>query len=91
MEESIMKTDYNGWKNRQTWSVALWINNSEPLYKTAYDISKWAKETGTTTKLYWRFICKMGLKNERNPDNISYTGSRLDYVALNEMIADMVK
>lgn len=24
---------YNGWKNYETWCVALWIDNEEPLYR----------------------------------------------------------
>jgi len=27
--------DHNGWKNYETWNVALWINNEESLYKLA--------------------------------------------------------
>jgi hypothetical protein len=31
---------YNGWKNRETWNVALWIGNDEGMYE-------FAKECGT--------------------------------------------
>lgn len=27
---------YNGWTNRETWAVALWINNDEGLQEGAY-------------------------------------------------------
>ena len=30
------KDRYNGWTNRATWSVALWLGNDEALYHTAW-------------------------------------------------------
>ena len=29
----IAENQYNGWSNRETWNVQLWITNTEPLYK----------------------------------------------------------
>ena len=26
-------TTYNGWKNRETWNVALWCDNEEAIYR----------------------------------------------------------
>ena len=89
-----MAEDYNGWKNRQTWNVALWINNDEWLYKAALDYiaarKAIAEETGKPLKVsYGGFASRAQLKGERTPDGISYTGTRLDYKALNEMLMEM--
>lgn len=27
-----MTDSYNGWANYDTWNVALWVNNDEPMY-----------------------------------------------------------
>jgi len=39
-----MEQDYNGWTNRETWAVALWINNEERLYNQAQDLVQEARE-----------------------------------------------
>lgn len=80
-------TDYNGWKNRQTWNVSLWINNEESLYRAAVDFMK----TYKGKKPYMSFIRKNYMINERTPDNISYSGARLDYKALNEMMQELAQ
>lgn len=35
---------YNGWKNYETWAVALWIDNEEPSYRHARRMARAAKE-----------------------------------------------
>jgi len=75
-----MENSYNGWKNRQTWNVMLWINNDEPLYRSAVDFMK--SYTGNTP--YVDFIYDMELELSSTPDKCPWIDGSLDYVALNE-------
>ena len=78
-------TTYNGWKNRQTWNVMLWIDNDEYLYKHAVEFMK--SYTGSSP--YAAFIRKMGMAGERTPDNIGWFSARLDYKELNEAMVEL--
>ena len=83
-----MGTDYNGWKNRQTWNVSLWINNDEGLYRSAVEFMK---AHPASKNPYYNFIKCIGMDNgDRTPDNIAYKSTRLDYKALNEMMRDLI-
>lgn len=82
-----MSTDYNGWKNRQTWNVSLWINNDESLYRAAVAFMQTHK---TVKSPYYKFIVAEGMDRERTPDNIGYISTRLDYKALNEMMRELI-
>jgi hypothetical protein len=83
-----MDNTYNGWKNRQTWNVSLWINNDEGLYNAARD---YAIRNKGKNNLYSRFIRSCGLENERTPDRIGYLTNVLDYKALNEMMLELAE
>ncbi len=37
-------TAYNGWKNYETWSVALWIDNDEGTHNERLEMAKRARE-----------------------------------------------
>ena len=82
-------TEYNGWKNRQTWNVALWAQNDEVIYSgaVAYVKMRRAKKRQPT----WAgFVAFQWLTNAQTPDGISYSGTRLDHRALSEMLRELV-
>jgi hypothetical protein len=81
-------TDYNGWKNRQTWNVALHINNDYNLYQSA---KEYVKGNPNSKKLYGGFIKWAGLTDSNTPDRIKWNGSKLDYKALNDMIRELIE
>jgi len=67
---------YNGWRNRETWNVALWIQNNQDWYTIAREV------TGYT----------MWLRNVADcctPDGVNLFGKELDVAALDDMILEM--
>lgn len=91
MNTQTQNTDkeYNGWKNYQTWNIALWINNDEGLYNSAVNYMRKVYK-GISQCPYKLFVNYAGLKGCRTPDNVSYSGTRLDYSALNEMMKELI-
>lgn len=80
-----MEKEYNGWKNKATWNVALWLSNSEGLYRAAAEFMK-----GYNGKHpYSRFIKEMGMGDERTGDNFKWLSVGLDYEGLNEMMREL--
>lgn len=82
-----MENDYNGWKNRETWNVALWIQDDEPLYRAAYE---YVREHRNVKALYHNFVQSMGMGRTRTPDGYLWDGRTLDYEALNDMMRELV-
>ena len=81
-----MENTYNGWKNRETWNVSLWINNDEGLYRAAVDFMENTKAKAP----YKDFIASIGLEHSKTPDGIAYISTKLDYNELNAMMRDLI-
>jgi hypothetical protein len=79
-QEAKGKTmSYNGWKNYETWNVALWIQNDEGLYNLFRESGSYAagveelREAGVI----------------ETPDKVAYNDSGLDLPALEECVKEL--
>jgi len=70
--------EYNGYKNYQTWNIALWINNDERFY----NIAKGCLE-------YSEFIYMLrSMDITETFEQVAFNDSGLDIDRLDEMIRD---
>ncbi len=68
----------NGWKNYETWNVAMTIGNYEHLYQIAKRSSS-----------YSSFVNKISAHGLRStPDGVSYMSKKVDRKAITAMIKD---
>lgn len=77
-------SEYNGWKNRDTWNVSLWIGH-HPLYLEAVAFVKDYKGT----QPYVDFLESCGLDTQKTPDGVAYVNEALDYKRLDEMMMEL--
>jgi len=71
-------SNYNGWKNYETWNVALWFNNDEGLYNITKHCANYSD--------FISFLSDCGVN--KTPDGVSYTNKKLDIEALDEAIQE---
>lgn len=76
----------NGWKNYQTFNVALWINNDESLYRAAVRYCQIALDPS-----YRELIRILNYEDSRTPDDVDWISDALDYDALDEMVRELVE
>ena len=73
---------FNGWKNRETWNVALWLQNDQSYYNAVCNFMKDYKGVAP----YKDFLLESGLMTQSTGDGVKYFGNNLDYVGLNDMM-----
>jgi hypothetical protein len=91
---------YNGWKNWETWNVALWINNDEGLYNMALEFSSYKAFRESLRELETEG-CDVTLRHSggggtykspsiayETPDGVAWNDSALDVDRLDEMLKE---
>lgn len=73
---------YNGWKNRETWNVALWLNNDPVYYSMQKEFCNNYKKTRSSKADYQAFLEFAGLESEKTPDGISFSNMKIDTKAI---------
>ena len=73
-------TTYNGWKNYETWNVALWIGNDEGLYHLARSCSDYGMFSREMREI---------MSTTETPDGAAWNDSGLDIERLDEMIREL--
>ena len=87
----MTNSGYNGWSNRATWNVSLWINNDEGMYNLARDyMAERVENKEGIDGSYSGFVKRYGLESEFNGDNIHWLDRSLDHKELDEMMKEMV-
>jgi len=75
-----MSTEYNGFKNYETWNIALWINNDESIYNIALfatDYDDFVFEMQTT------------FESQYTPDQVAWDDRTLDFEKLTEVLEEL--
>lgn len=77
--------EYQGWKNKATWNVALYIMNEYGLHMAAREYVAICKRSGMQVRYggYLDYACLRGL---RTPDGFKFDGTRLCVKELREML-----
>ena len=72
----------NGWKNYETWNVALWIQNDEGLYNWAKDYRHYGY------KKLAEALTEHSV-SPKTPDGVSWNSKELDTDELDEMLCEL--
>lgn len=56
--------EYEGWRNKPTWAVSLWITNDEGMYEMARDTVRLASEPVEALREYVEQLCGEWLVGE---------------------------
>lgn len=87
MQTETKSETYQGWKNYETWNVALYIANEERLYRAACEF---VRRDPHHNARYAAFVAYEGLNRRKTADGVAWLGGTLDYPALDEFMAELI-
>ena len=81
-------TTYNGWRNRTTWNIMLWLDNDEGAYRYYIERrdalkKKGLKLTGTRAK-----AIAMNAIGDETPDGCKLTAKCVDWKSIAEAMSE---
>ena len=80
----VMK--YNGWANRETWNVALWIGQDMWMMEQARLHAQWCAKRGAEYT-YSDYLESCGIEpGEKTPDGISWRSPQIDRQEIKEFL-----
>lgn len=74
----------NGWKNWETWNIAVWLNNDESYYKMVREFAR--KKPKSLEKTYDDFLDYFSLRGTKTPDGVPFDSNKIDGKAIMEDI-----
>jgi hypothetical protein len=77
---------YNGWKNYETWNVALWMYNDELLYNIAGMVASMKDDYNAFAS-----IMLNDFQSDMTPDGVRWDDPSLDIEALDMAIMEVVE
>ncbi len=77
---------YNGWKNRETWNVALWIGNDEGLYHVAREAAM-----RNPRSPYADFVSFVAEISPKTPDGVTWTSRKVSKREINRMMRELAE
>jgi len=93
---TMSNTDYNGWKNYETWNVNLWIQNDEGLYGFVRDGLESLLEQSDND---WENVSLTDLKElvrdafgaNKTPDGVSLMDSEIDWREISDALLELAE
>jgi hypothetical protein len=82
--------EYNGWSNRFTWNVALWLGSDESLYRDLVEYVTHQRKTGKSVR-YDGFLKYAGIpRGTRTPDGVAFHSPNVNRAEMLDFILESV-